>query len=367
MKIALTIHALRKGGGGMERSAADLSAAWAGLGHDVTIYALAGNEAKLPHAFDPRVGIRALGLNRPASNKVGAIREILRTMAGVRRALLDAETDVVVAIGNQTAVATLAGTLLSGVPVIVAERTHPAMYHIGRGWKELRQLLYPLAAALVAQTGDIARWYETHLRARRVYVVPNAVAEAHCQANPEREGRKEVVALGRLDEIKGFDVLVKLFATLAADYPEWDLCIYGEGPERARLERLVAEHGLEGRVFLPGWVEDPQRHLSQGDLFTLTSRTEGFPNALCEAMACGLPAVVFDCPSGPADIIRPGVDGRLVPPGDVERFARELAELMEDADERQHMGARAREIVERFSEERVTGLWAKLFAEVASS
>ena len=125
-----------------------------------------------------------------------------------------------------------------------------------------------------------------------------------------------VVAMGRLSPEKGFDLLIDAFARLAAQHADWRLEIAGEGPERDALQRQIDAAGLQPQVQLVGWVSDPERFLSRSALFVMSSRYEGFPVALLEAMACGVPVISFDCDSGPREIIRPDVDGVLVPAGD---------------------------------------------------
>jgi glycosyltransferase involved in cell wall biosynthesis len=148
---------------------------------------------------------------------------------------------------------------------------------------------------------------------------------------------------------------------MARLHPDWNLVILGEGEQRSSLEQQVTDRGLEGRVKLPGLVEDPFGILRACDIFALSSLYEGQGLALVEALACGLPAVSFDCPSGPAQIVRDGVDGFLLPVGDVDALARALDRLMADGELRQRMAARAPEVTERFAVDAIVRRWEDLF------
>jgi len=170
--------------------------------------------------------------------------------------------------------------------------------------------------------------------------------------------------MGRLVHQKGQDLLLEAFAQIQADFPDWNLIILGEGENRAALEKQISDLRLEGRAFLPGNYPSPFGVLSACDLFVFSSRYEGQGMALAEAMACGLPAVSFDCPSGPAHIIRHNVDGLLTPVADVPAFAAAMSELMRDSSRRAEMARRSVEIRQRFDRRAIADRWISLFEEV---
>jgi glycosyltransferase involved in cell wall biosynthesis len=173
--------------------------------------------------------------------------------------------------------------------------------------------------------------------------------------------------MGRLHVAKRFDRLIAAFAATASANPGWDLEIWGEGPLRANLEAQVRDCGLDGRVRLPGSTRNPTTAMQRAGIFVLSSEYEGFPLALTEAMACGMPVISFRCPSGPSDLIRDGVDGILVPPGDVAALAGAIQRLMRDSDLRTRLAARAPDVLKRFSLERVMGLWERTIDDVVAA
>ena len=129
---------------------------------------------------------------------------------------------------------------------------------------------------------------------------------------------------------KGFDRLIDAFAQVASPHDEWTLEIAGEGLERKDLQQRIDRQRLGDRVTLMGWVDEPETWLSQAAIFVLSSRYEGFPVSLLEAMSLGLAVISFDCDSGPREIIRHQVDGLLVRPGDVAGLAQAMQCLIDD-------------------------------------
>jgi GalNAc-alpha-(1->4)-GalNAc-alpha-(1->3)-diNAcBac-PP-undecaprenol alpha-1,4-N-acetyl-D-galactosaminyltransferase len=251
----------------------------------------------------------------------------------------------------------LAATRAMGTPVIVAERIDPRAEPISRFWAGTRRLLYPHADGIVVQTPEVRDWALRFVPADKVHVIPNPVLTCDldsCQesgATPdwlEKAGPK-IFAAGRLTRQKGFDVLLRAVAACRAEHPEWWLIILGEGEERSALQEQARRLGIGSAVTLPGYVDGVSRLLRRGDLFVLSSRYEGFPNVLLDAMMCGLPVIATDCPSGPRRIIRDGVDGLLVEPGNVDALTAAMKRLIETPELRKRLASRSVEVRERFS------------------
>jgi GalNAc-alpha-(1->4)-GalNAc-alpha-(1->3)-diNAcBac-PP-undecaprenol alpha-1,4-N-acetyl-D-galactosaminyltransferase len=360
MRLTLIIASL--GCGGAERVMATMANYWAAKGWQITLATYDDGTAPPFYDFHPTIRLRPLGIARVSPGAVDKILNNLERIAALRQAIKESSPDVVISFIDTNNVLVLLSTLFLCVPVIVSEHSSPAHYSAGRVWTYLRRRLYPHASRVIVLTEEALAYFAPKIR-RRARVIPNPVV-VNGNAVPTLDDVKAdaptLIALGRLSREKGFDLLLEAFTRIADRHPDWSLVVWGEGPERAYLEELRDRLGLRGRIRLPGLTRSPNEQLKKADLFVMPSRLEGFPMALCEAMACGLPVVSFDCPSGPRNIIRDGIDGLLVPPGDVPALAASLSRLMGDEDERRRLASRAPEVAERFALEKVMGQWEEV-------
>ena len=368
LKLGFFIHSLSSGGA--ERVTTNLANYWANKGWDISIVTWTNVEKDF-YKLDDRIKRVAINLASESANPLAAIVANLRRIVVLRRILKRMQLDIAVSMMTTTNV--LLALAASGLPVktIGSERSYPPEMPIGLFWGGGRKYAYKHLSAIVALSGKARDWLSQNTHAERIKVIPNAASWPLSRYKPEvlpknvlNENKKNLIAVGRLSEEKQINIIIECFAALENTMSDWDLVIIGDGPERIALENLICRLGLAERIKLPGRVGNICDWYETANLYVMSSRFEGFPNTLAEAMAYGLAAVSFDCDTGPRDIIRHETDGLLVENGDVEALTQALQLLMSDHALRQKFATRAVEARQRFSIEKVAGMWEQLFKEV---
>jgi glycosyltransferase involved in cell wall biosynthesis len=230
-------------------------------------------------------------------------------------------------------------------------------------WKFLRLLLYNRLDILVSLTQrDLPKLKKHNPNVR---VIPNQVT-----FYPEHVAKLEsklILAVGRMDWLKGYDLMMEVFEQFCKKNCDWKLKIIGEGPSRPEIEKLAKEKGIADRITISPATGQIEKEYLAASIFLMTSRSEGLPMVLLEAQACGLPVVAFDCETGPAEIVHHGEDGYLVPLNNFEEMSDRLLELAADPDKRKTFGARARENVKRFLPDEIFKEWDEVFKDIVSS
>ena len=356
MKVTLVIYGL--GGGGAERVMSILANYWACQGWDITLMMLVDPTKVSFYKLDPRIKLKSLGIATNSTSLLVATASTWQRVRRLRREIIASQADVVISFMNSVNVYNILACWNLNTATIVSEHTYPGATDANKIWQFLMKWSYRHADLVTVLTQNavpfypITRGYRTIVMPNPILPPPPAVVSTQLLPTPS------LIAVGRLDDPrKGFDLLLRAFHQIHDRYPDWQLTILGEGSIRAELEELRSQLQLTDRVHLPGAVHNVGDYLHQADLFVLSSRCEGFPMALCEAMACGLPVIATDCLSGPRDIIHDGVDGILVATEDVDALAAGLAALMSDPAKRQQLAHNAPQVLDRFGVEQVMGSW----------
>ncbi len=328
--------------GGTVRTVFNLAGALADR-HDVEIASVARSSAQ--PALDPPPSVRLVPLDEDG-------------IAAYVRAAHDG-----VLIGTRPGLnVTLARLARPGVVAVGQEHFHLA-HHSVEQQAEMRRWYSRLDAHVSLTERDAAAYRQLLGTAAEVRRIPNGIADPG--VSPSTTGAPLAVAAGRLARQKGYDRLLRAWQQVREVHPEWRLRIFGEGPHRPRLEAMIERLDIAASVELAGFTDRLPDELARGSFFVLSSRFEGLPMVLLEAMSCGLPAVSFDCPTGPRELVTSGVNGLLVPPDDVPALADAIVEMIELGPRRVEMGAAAYTTSLRYRTPAIAAQWEALFEELA--
>ena len=368
MRIMVVARAIDRIAGGVEHMASLLMNEMTARGHKVELMSwdLAG--ASSFFALAPGIIWHKLDRGDP-HNKAG-----LRLMGGragaIRRIMRASRPDVIIAFQHGPFISTRFYCAGLDLPIIAAEREAPTRFeHLKAGkWRRMIFHSFRLAQKVTVQLESYRSIYPSYLH-DRIIAIPNPVPPALNRADPDRaiNGRFQLLSIGRLAYQKNFGALIDAFASVAASAPDWDLVIVGEGEERNRLDELIRQRRLTDRISLPGNSRDVAAYYRSSHAFCLPARWEGFPNALAEALAHGLPSIGFAGCSGVNELIRHGENGLLAGGnGDTRTLAEAIAGVTANAAIRRRMGDAAPESVTCYAPSGIFDRWERLLREAVS-
>jgi glycosyltransferase involved in cell wall biosynthesis len=344
-------------------------------GYEVVILSVGRTRDEPFFSIPPGVTVEVLDDKRP--EQLPSLRHPIRRMLRARESILMHPDDMGFSGFNMwvdwqlvKALRRRAGLLITtrpGLNLVATSLIPPGLVLIGQEHMHLREhaetlqeemrLKYRRLATLSVLTRRDRRRYLEHLDEKppRVVFIPNAVTDMG--GRRADLSAKTVITAGRFVRQKGYDRLIKAWAQVAPKHPDWRLRIHGEGPRKRWLETLIHDFGLEGVVALPGPAEDLGAEMAKASIFALSSRWEGLPLTLLEAMAVGMAVVSIDCPTGPADVIDDHRNGLLIRPRTPTALAAGLTEMIEDEELRRRCAAAAVETAREYSMDAIGERW----------
>ncbi|MHC8605677.1 glycosyltransferase family 4 protein [Arenicellales bacterium IMCC58067] len=354
MRVQFLVADLNMFGGG-ERVAVNLAAGFSKrFGYEVEVVSIQRITNPLPFSIPPEVQIRSVDLDLHSAGIAAKAYSRARAFLCAPTVLAETKPSIVLGIGTFP---NLILSLLTRSTVKKVGCEHnwfgaPALY-----WRILRRFLYRNLDSLVVLT-DAAKKDARGLNSK-ILVIPNSSPFD----NPQKANlySKKILAVGRLEYQKGFDRLIEAFSKIASDYPDWTLELFGEGPSEVSLKKKVKALGLSDQITINRPTFKIDREYQNASFLVLTSRYEGLPMVLIEALCFGLPAIAFDCQNGPREIIRNGETGYLVAAGDVDEFANRMAQLITSSEIREKMSENSLQHAKNFSLEHICKTWKNHF------
>ena len=340
--IALYISSMRKGGA--ERVIANLAQYLDEKGYHVVL--VTTHKAEIEYEV-PETVKRILSEPDERELQGGRIRNFLTRFRKLRRIWKEEKPDVIVSFIGKNNIMAILTSLGMGIPVAVSVRGEPGEEYYNGLLRFLARNLFYLADGVILQTKRCMEFFPKGVR-KKAIILKNPVNPVFFREPYRGEREKTIVAVGRVDENKNHEMLIRAFAGIADEFPEYRLIIYGDGDKRSDLLKLTRELKLEDRISLPGNIDNVADAIYKTRVFVLSSNTEGMPNTLIEAMILGLTVISTDCPcGGPAELIVHGVNGLLSPVKDINSMKENLQYVLNNlhrADEMAHEASKTSDI-----------------------
>ncbi len=301
----------------------------------------------------------------------GRISNFFLRFGKLRNTWRKIKPDLILSFLGKNNIMAISTSLGLNIAVVVSVRSNPSREYGAKSLDFSMNLLFPRAAGVVVQTTGAGEYFKKSIRDKSI-VLPNSVHPdfINREVIPFEKRTKTIVSVGRLDYNKNQILLIRAFGEIMDRFAQYRLVIYGDGPQRKEFERVAADIlkdreaslGDAPRIEFKGNVSGVAERISDAEVFVLTSRQEGMPNALIEAMALGLTCISTDCPcGGPADIIKNEENGLLIPMGDdkdmLEALSTALERVMTDREFSCKLSEKASEVRNIYSPDKINRQW----------
>jgi GalNAc-alpha-(1->4)-GalNAc-alpha-(1->3)-diNAcBac-PP-undecaprenol alpha-1,4-N-acetyl-D-galactosaminyltransferase len=353
MKLLFVIHGLRSGGA--EKVLTLLANQLLNLGFEIHI--LIFNNEKPFYKLEPDIKLKIIHHKKNGNTLFHKIKFFFERILKLRNAFKEINPDIIISFITIMNIYSIIAAKLSRNKIIVSEHTNYKRNE--KDWLGFfRKKIYPFANQVVVLTNYDKKKYSTFLN--NVQKIQNPLVLTQIHKNVKRE--QLILGMGSLVKLKGFDNLINAFSKI--DKKDWKLIIVGEGPERNNLEILINKLHLENNVFLPGVTKDVEIYYKKASIFVLSSKIEGFPGVLCEAIGYGCAVLSFNCISGPDEIIDNNKNGLLVKAEDMEELSFFLEKLVINEKLRLDLSSHSQEIIKKLDIRTISNLWIDLFKSI---
>lgn len=343
--------------GGAQKVASLIANKWIEKGIAVTVVTMKPPESDF-FSLSQQVNRVVIGGIEQSSGLLSAISGNISRLKKIRQAIVEANHKHIISFVTSTNILTILATLRLDVKVIISERNHPAKQSHGRMWDYLRIKLYRYASVVTANSHQALEAMRAYVPESKLAYVPNPIEISTIQQNATRE--KSVLHVGKLIAQKAHDVLLKAWAQVVKDYPDWRLDLVGDGPLLDEMKALSVELGIEESTRWHGWCNDVERFYQSSSIFVLPSRFEGTPNALMEAMNYKMPCIVSDQTGGGLDFVEQDVSGVIVPADQPKELADAIKRLIGDESLQQKLKTAARERMQQCELDEVLHQWEQV-------
>lgn len=361
-KILMLVPSM--GSGGAERVMATLANELSERGYDIVIMTLTSGISF--YSLKSQVKLIGAGFSINRKNMFtkawGMLLNGIKAVFFIKKFVKSWEPDLILSFLTHTNILALILNLLNPrIPLIISERAEPRerSFHL----KLVTKYFYQTANYLVCQSEVVTDFF-TRRAQKKIRIIPNPINIDSVILEEPKKRRKAIIGIGRLFPQKNFSLLINSFNDIKNVFPEHVLEIYGEGYLRDELQNQINNLGLQNRVFLMGRKKNVMKYVYDAQLFVMSSNFEGFPNALIESMASGLPVISTDFSSGIAREIIRDENGLVVPVGNQKEMSSAIRTILSDNSKRKNMGLNNRKIINTLSTNKVVDMWTKLFDDV---